>query len=277
MTPPGTVQEFCLRVIQGETLEEKLAPPPRDLPDVARGNGSVPEAPGRPATLRIVPGREARVPPLAGWGDLDQRVRIIHALANHELQATELFARALVQFPDAPGPLRQELLRTLAEEQVHTRLYVRRLEALGGAFGDHPVSGLFWNRLRETRTIAEFLCALSLTFENANLDHAPEIAATARLHGDEETARILDRVAKDEERHVDLGRRWVDAFAAPGESTWQAYRRQLFWPLHPGRARGEVFQTEARRRAGLDPEFIENLRAAESEVPESERQRRPTS
>jgi uncharacterized ferritin-like protein (DUF455 family) len=257
MTPPGTVQEFCLRLIQGETLEEKLAPPPRDLPDVARGDGSVPEAPGRPATLRIVPGREARVPPLAGWGDLDQRVRIIHALANHELQATELFARALVQFPDAPGPLRQELLRTLAEEQVHTRLYVRRLEALGGAFGDHPVSGLFWNRLRETRTIAEFLCALSLTFENANLDHAPEIAATARLHGDEETARILDRVAKDEERHVD--------------------RRQLFWPLHPGRARGEAFQTEARRRAGLDPEFIENLRAAESEVPESERQRRPTS
>ena len=59
-------------------------------------------APGRPAELAIVPGRHARVPPLAGMRDPAQRARILHALANHELQAIELFAWAVLAYPDAP-------------------------------------------------------------------------------------------------------------------------------------------------------------------------------
>ena len=102
MTAPSgerTVREFAARVVGAETLAEKLAPPARDLHDDDRGAGEAPEAPGRPPELQIVAGRAAKVPPLTGWPDLTQRRRIIHALANHELQATELFARALLAFP----------------------------------------------------------------------------------------------------------------------------------------------------------------------------------
>ena len=266
-----TVREFALRVIESESLEEKLKPPPRDLPDEDRGNGDAPDHPGRPSNLKIVPGHEAKVPRLGGWADPIQRNRILHALANHELQATELFARALVSYPDAPPELRSELLQTLREEQVHTKLYLHRLVSFGGEFGEFPVSGLFWNRILETRTISEFLCALSLTFENANLDHAPEIAATARAHGDEETAKILDQVAKDEVRHVALGAKWVRAFAEEGESIWDAYRRQTYWPLHAGRARGVEFHPEPRRAAGLDEDFIRGLAETTRDVPTAHR------
>ena len=268
-----TVRSFAARVVAAETLTEKLAPPPRDLRDDDRGSGEAPETPGRPPELRIVPGRAAKVPPLTGWPDIAQRCRIIHALANHELQATELFARALLAFPEAPEDLRRDLLSVLRDEQVHTRLHIRRLEALGGRFGDHPVSGLFWHRVVETRSPAEFLAAISLTFENANLDHAPTIAAVARSNGDEETARILDRIAEDEIRHVSVGRRWLEHYAEPGESQWEAYRRVLQWPLHPGRARGTEYHPESRRAAGLDEEFIARLRGATREAPESEKDR----
>ncbi len=269
-----TVRAFALRVIESESLDAKLQPPRGELLDLDRGDGGAPDHPGRPPNLRIVPPGTAKVPPLDGWPDPRQRIRILHALANHELQATELFARALLSFPDAPDELRAELLQTLKEEQVHTKLYVHRLVSLGCEFGEHPVSGMFWNRILETRTVSEFLCALSLTFENANLDHAPAIAAVARAHGDEETARILDRVAKDEVRHVALGLRWVRAFALEGESVWSAYQRQTYWPLHPGRARGVEFHPEARRAAGLDDEFIEGLRGASRVVPDEERRMR---
>ena len=59
-------------------------------------------APGRPANLGIVPVKRGIVPPVAGMHDPAQRARILHALANHELQAIELFAWALLhEQPDA--------------------------------------------------------------------------------------------------------------------------------------------------------------------------------
>ncbi len=258
----NTVRRFAERVILSPELGEKLAPPPRDLVDDDRGDGIAPAAPVRSPELTIVSGREAKVPALGGFSDPEQRRRIIHSLANHELQATELFARALLAFPDAPAELRGDLLSVLREEQVHTRLHVRRLEALGGRFGAYPVSGYFWNRTVAANTPAEFLAAMSLTFENANLDHAAEIALVARQHGDEETARILDRIGADEVRHVALGRHWLEQLADPGETLWESYQRNLLWPLHPGRARGTDFRPDPRRAAGLDEEFIAGLAAS---------------
>ena len=110
------------------------------------------------------------MPPPAAWPDVAQRVRILHALANHELQAAELFAWALLAFPDAPAALRRGWLGILAEEQRHCRLYIARVEASGAHFGDFPVSGHFWRKAAAIRTPFEFVCAMGLTFENANLD-----------------------------------------------------------------------------------------------------------
>src|SRR4051794_34416247 len=111
----------------GETLDDKLAPPPDDL-ELEDGEPALRIAgPGRPASLPIRRGRDARVPPIAGMRDPAQRARILHALANHELQAIELFAWALLAFPDAPLPFRRGLVAILAEEQRHCELYLARL------------------------------------------------------------------------------------------------------------------------------------------------------
>ena len=65
------------------------------------------------------------MPPIAGMRDPAQRARILHALANHELQAIELFAWALLAFPDAPLAFRRGLVAILADEQRHLALYMR--------------------------------------------------------------------------------------------------------------------------------------------------------
>jgi uncharacterized ferritin-like protein (DUF455 family) len=100
---------------------------------------------------------------------------------------------------------------------------------------------------------------MSLTFENANLDHTTEYAAAARAAGDEKTAAVIDRVHRDEVEHVRFGWTWLDRFREEGETLWDAFRASLTWPLRPAKARGARFHREGREAAGLDPEFIRRL------------------
>src|SRR5262249_6149874 len=158
----------------------------------------------------------------------------LHALANHELQAIELFAWALLAFPGAPNPFRRGLVAILADEQRHFGLYAERLAALGVEFGDHPVTGHFWNKLDHMTSPLAFACAMGLTFEAATLDFAGAYAAAARACGDDATARALDQVHADEIRHVHFGWTWLRRLA-PDMDPWPAYLANVRPPLGPAR------------------------------------------
>ena len=256
------IREFALALLRAETLDGKLAPPLSDLGDQSPGETLRIDAPSRPRDLQIVPSSEARVPAIGGMPDPTQRKRILHALANHELQAAELFAWALLAWPDAPPSFRRGLLGILIEEQEHCRLYLGRLDAMGGRFGDYPVSGYFWSKVEDLTTPLHFVCAMALTFESANLDHAEDHAAAARACGDHETAAVILRIHEDEIGHVRFGWRWLQRWKKPDQSMADAYLANVTWPLRPAKARGRVFHEESRVAAGMDPEFIRLLRAA---------------
>ena len=261
-------RDYARSIVCGDSLAAKLAPPPELVLDDGEPALRI-AAPGRPANLAIVPGRAARVPPIAGMRDPSQRARILHALANHELQAVELFAWALLAFPDAPIAFRRGLVAIVADEQRHLQLYCDRLAAHGVAFGDHPVTGHFWNKLDHLTGPLEFVCAMGLTFENANLDFAGDYAAAARACGDLETAAVLARVHEDEIAHVHFAWTWLGKLAA-GADPWTVYNEHVKPPLGPHRARGARFDREARRRAGFDEAFIAALAAIDAKRPSGE-------
>lgn len=252
---------FALRVLRTADLDVKLAPPPEALTDDAPGPAVRFEEPARPPGLRF--SSRIDVPPSAGMPDPAQRPRILHALANHELQAAELFAWALLAFPDAPPEFRRGLLKILQDEQRHTRMYLARLEAAGGHFGDWPVSGYFWSKVPDIHSPLQFLCAMSLTFENANLDHTQEYAEAARQAGDFKTATVIEQVQRDEIEHVRFGWTWLQALKKQDESAWDAFRANLTWPLRPAKAKGKTFNREGREAAGMDAEFMRKLEAEE--------------
>jgi len=157
------IRDFALRLLWADSLAGKLAPPPPDLVDTEPGPASRVEEPARPAGLEIAPGGRARVPSVKGMHDPAQRARILHALANHELQAAELFAWALLALPAAPRDFRRGCLGILRDEQAHLRLYLERMQAHGTRLGDHPVSGHFWRTLRSVQTPLEFVATMGLT------------------------------------------------------------------------------------------------------------------
>jgi uncharacterized ferritin-like protein (DUF455 family) len=261
------IRAFARGVVTADTLDAKLTPPPAGLKDDAPGPAERLAGPGRPSDLRIAPGGEVRVPRPVGMADAAQRPRIVHALANHELQAIELFAWALLAFPDAPSPFRRGLLVLLADEQRHFRLYAERLAAFGVGFGDLPVSGHFWNKTDALRTPLQFVCTMGLTFENANLDFALELADAAHRAGDDETADVLARVHADEIRHVAFAWTWLERLKRPEQSMWEAYCEAVPPPHGPQRARGARMDRASREAAGFDSDFIERLERIRATAP----------
>jgi uncharacterized ferritin-like protein (DUF455 family) len=259
------LSEYARSIVLSGALVAKLAPPPARFTDERAGSGDAPSGPGRDPDIAIETDsrKKKKVPPAGGYLDPAQRGRILHALANHELQAIELFAWALLAFPTAPQAFRRGLLAVLAEEQKHFRLYQQRLEAHGLEFGALPLSGYFWTRARTLTTPLEFVCAMCLTFENANLDHALALEAAALRAGDAATARVLRIVHDDELGHVRFGLRWLEQWKEPNESVFDAWRKHLAFPLRPELARGEDFHPDSRRAVGLDETFIASLAAAQ--------------
>ncbi|CAE7570396.1 Ken-052, partial [Symbiodinium sp. CCMP2456] len=223
-TSKGTLDthSFAEGLLFRGSLEQKLQPPPKELFDALKGANAeaVPPAtpvqaldlawPERSDDIAICRGLKGGSDQLPKMGKIlasaEARVQCLQKFANHEarldeLQAIEMFAWALLRFPDAPRGLQRGLLKTIREEQSHCRLYLDRIAALapGSApLGPAPLSGYLWRSLESVNSAPEpllaFLCGIGLTFEAANLDHSLRYRDIFRQAGDEDSAAVLQRV-----------------------------------------------------------------------------------
>jgi uncharacterized ferritin-like protein (DUF455 family) len=255
------LSEFAEKVLFATTLEEKLSCPALITDESPGLPRPTPEAPGRPPELQFKP-RGSRAGEFPGGHHLEkdsERGRLLHFFANHELLATELMALVLLKFPDAPAAFRRGVLRTLKEEQEHTRLYLQRMQECGIHFGAIPVSGYFWRAVAGMENPMDYVAGLSLTFEQANLDYCRQFARGFEAAGDPATARLLEQIYRDEIGHVAYGLKWFRRWKNPQESDWEAFCHQLKFPLSPNRAKGILLNVEGRRAAGFDADFVDEL------------------
>jgi uncharacterized ferritin-like protein (DUF455 family) len=192
---------------------------------------------------------------------VEARVRVLHTFANHELMAIELMAWALMAFPEASPTFRRGVLAILDDEQRHFRMYADRIAELGACFGDLAVNHHFLRCGPDLTTPMKWVCAMNLTFEQANLDLAPVFADRFRIADDERSAAIMDVIERDEIRHVGFGARWLKAHTPAGRSTFETYVENLSHHNSPARARGPQFSEVSRLRAGLDEDFVSQMKA----------------
>jgi uncharacterized ferritin-like protein (DUF455 family) len=255
------LREFAERILFATTLEEKLQRPTEISDDNPGAAFVTPAAPGRPAELKFKATGEAR-DSFPGTKNLEQpseRGKLLHFFANHELLATELMALVLLRFPDAPAAFRKGVFQTLKDEQEHTQLYLDRMKDCGIHFGELPVSGYFWRSVSVMENPMDYVSSLCLTFEQANLDFARHFAQGFATVGDAATAKLLEKIYRDEIGHVAYGLKWFRRWKNPSESDWEAFCRQLKFPLSPQRAKGIMLNVAGRKAAGLDAQFIAEL------------------
>jgi len=267
------VNEYASQVLFGTNLEEKLrlttSTVEFEYQQTKISSGIVP---GRPESLQLGACKSAsplesparsRVALPARPALVNDRSRgiLLHFFANHELLAAELMALALLKFPAAPVAFREGLFRTLQEEQKHTLWYLGRMKECGVTLGEFPVSRFFWDTVSTMETPFDYVSRLSLTFEQANLDYSRHFGSIMEEAGDSRTAKIMDKIYRDEIEHVGYGLKWFRHWKNPGQSDWQAWSHQLTLPLSPSRAKGNGigFNAAGRAEAGLTSEFIRHL------------------
>ncbi|MFT5048849.1 MAG: uncharacterized ferritin-like protein (DUF455 family) [Chlamydiales bacterium] len=258
--PNGSMERWCWDFVTDETLTSKLAPGPAPT-QAGAWEADAPVrrlcGPGRPEQLRPA-ARAARTP--AALEPDRARATLMHTFMHHELQAAELFAWAVLAFPDTPCEFRAGLVRLCGEELGHLQLYREHLERLGFNVGDFPVRDWFWERVSTCTDATAFIALQGLGLEGANLEHSARFAARFRAAGDEQGAQILSRVEHDEISHVAFALHWFEQFTgAPLDyDRWSA---ALPAPLTPALLQGRPLNHAARRRAGQDDVFLERLAA----------------
>ena len=267
------LREFAERILRSELLDEKLARAEGPLTDERPGEAWRPEQPARSAELQFAPHRTApSMPKLGAFHDPAKRAVAHHIMANHELQALEVMAWVLVAFPDAPTEFRSGMVAIMADEQRHTRMHVERAATLGLPFGSVRVNCYIWRKAQQFECVLDYLAGLPLVFEGANLDHTWEFAEAFEQAGDSRSAALMHIIHRDEIHHVAFGLEWLRRLKPPEQSDWEAFRTHLKWPLRAAKARGDVFQRDARRAAGMSEEFINQLEAAGTEDADGDRQ-----
>ncbi len=252
---------FASTVLLSETLEAKLRTPKGDFTDLHPGDPVRYSEPVRPSNLKFAPRRTApAMPNLKSFEDPSKKAIAHHIMANHELQALEVMAATLLAYPSAPSEFRFGLARVMLDEQRHTRMHAKRARKLGLEFGDLPVNCFIWKKSLSFSNVLDYLAGLPLVFEGANLDHSLEFAQAFEEAGDTRSAQLMKIIHEDEIEHVRFGIEWLRKFKPEGQSDFDCFASHLHFPLKPAQAKGDQFQLEARLKAGLDEDFIENIR-----------------
>ena len=258
-----SISSIAERVLFAESLEEKLILGSSDAEDSGLGGPvNLPDLPSREQSIAITTNRNrANFPGIDCIDNEKDRGKLLHFLANHELLAAELMALALLRFPKAPSEYRRGLYEAMREEQIHTRLYLKRMKDCGVSLGEFPLNDFFWRITSRVDNELDFITRMNLTFEQANLDYSKYYAEQFRLAGDKATAVVLEKIYQDEIGHVGHGLKWLRYWKEPQQTDWQAYKESIHFPLSATRAKGVVeFNEEARLRVGFDADFISRLK-----------------
>lgn len=257
------LSEFAHRILFSCDVNEKLAAAV-EFTDVQPFHpASLPTEPGRPTSLALGRWKSSKRVSFPTRAELLDPVKVgvlLHFFANHELLALELMALALLKFPSAPAAFRMGVAKTMLDEQRHLASYLAQMKSVRVELGDIPVNDFFWTQCSAMKSPLDYVARMSLTFEQANLDFASYFRDVLVELGDVSTASLLQTVLDDEIGHVKHGLVWFRRWKPESKSDWQAFCEALGGEINPARAKGSVFQSECRLRAGLDQDFIDSLK-----------------
>ena len=221
-------------------------------------SAGVPDRPGRPARPELLP--PSAMPKRGRVGSERSRIAMLHALAHIELNALDLALDIVGRFgADMPRGFADDWLSVASDEAMHFAILDRRLAAMGSGYGALPAHDGLWEAA--TATADDLLARLVIVptvLEARGLDVTPQTVHAFRAAGDPRSAAVLERIYRDEIRHVGFGVKWFatlcDERRLPPAKTWQS--------IVGSRFRGSLkppFNDSARGQAGLPREFYAAL------------------
>ncbi|KAG9092043.1 hypothetical protein FRC06_000271 [Ceratobasidium sp. 370] len=283
---PGTLMEWACRILNTSNPERKVALTRRaanawrtgQITSTGQKKPNLPTPPDVPPRENMTTVQPSKVGKRGKAGSERSRIAIIHALANIEQWAIDLawdiiarFGSVKVAGEPLPPQFFTDWVKVAEDEAKHFSLLSARLVQLNTFFGSQAVhAGLWESATRTAHSLSARLCIIHLVHEARGLDVNPTTIEKFRAVGDLESVKVLEVIHWDEVTHVTAGHRWFTwACALLGEDPVEAFRREV--RKHFSGALKGPFNTVDRARAGMGPEFYENLRgeAADWDDPRS--------
>ena len=215
---------------------------------------AMPDQPAWPERPQLLPPNQ--MPRRSKGGSQRGRIALWHALAHIEFVAIDLALDMAGRFGGEMGEeFVSDFLAVAADEAMHFALLDRKLKHLGSHYGELPAHAGLWQAANETRhDVAARLAIVPMVLEARGLDVTPATLARVRAQGDENGAKILERILDDEIRHVRIGTshfsRLCEKSGDSAEDSWQSLVKSYF--------RGQLkppFNDSARVAAGLSRDF----------------------
>ncbi|MDG6079331.1 ferritin-like domain-containing protein [Erythrobacter litoralis] len=219
---------------------------------------AMPDRPAWPRDLHLAaPGK---MPKRGKGGSEKGRIALWHALAHIEFVAIDLALDMAGRFGEQRGPqFMSDFLSVAADEAMHFALLDRKLRSLGSCYGALPVhDGLWESAARTAHDVKARLAIVPMVLEARGLDVTPATLERIKRQGDENGARILQRILDDEIRHVAIGTRHFHETCRDDDENPQKLWRNLVRRYFSGGLK-PPFNDSARSMAGLSRAFYAGL------------------
>jgi uncharacterized ferritin-like protein (DUF455 family) len=210
---------------------------------------NVPEKPGRDIQvlhMRLHPKK-------IGLSYTEGQARLLHDLANIELQAMELALRTLIEFQDAPKKFREELKDITLSEARHLALCLDAIEKMGFKWGHWPVHIALWEAVGEDDSLLDRILIVHRYLEGSGLDAGENILNRLHTIHAPEVVPVVETIMREEVDHVLFGSNWYREICKQLEINPEEdfpERLQKISLKVPRRL--EKISTDLRKKAGFD-------------------------
>jgi len=215
---------------------------------------AMPDRPAWPARPELLAPRD--MPRRRKGGSERGRIALWHALAHIEFVAIDLALDMAGRFgAEMNRAFVDDFLSVAADEAMHFALLDRKLKTMGSHYGALPAHAGLWEAAESTRgDVAARLAVVPMVLEARGLDVTPATLERVRAQGDENGARILERILDDEIRHVRFGTKHFDQLCRDSDEIPQKKWQNLVEKHFRGRLK-PPFNDSARESAGLSREY----------------------
>lgn len=204
--------------------------------------------------------QKARHPAKKGLSFVEGQARLLHDMANIELQAMELALRTLCEYPDAATTFREQLAALTLSEGQHLKMCIQGLRDLGYEWGHWPIHMALWNAVSETDSLIDRIFIVHRYLEGSGLDSGKSLIERFSQIPPNKTAEIMKVISDEELGHVQFGSFWYREFCKQqrldADHTFKKLLKDLL-PRLPRRM--EPVNIELRRHADFNESEIKTL------------------
>lgn len=187
-----------------------------------------------------------------GFSTNEGQGRLLHDLANIELQAMELAFRSFIEYPNAPQEFREQMADLALSEARHLELCLDQLQNLGFQWGDWPIRLTLWNAVSDQDSLLDRLLIVHRYLEASGLDAGVSLLKKLAQCQAPDLLKVVQKITDEEVDHVAFGSRWYQEICRreKKDPDWD-FKARMQSLLQRLPKRFEVIDYNIRKQAGF--------------------------